>query len=247
MDNGRDLVYQPRDVREGKTARRESGEQLRQLAARVQAAREEERANLARELHDELGQTLTAIKLELARTAGALRQERIDGQAVDRVQSLIGLVEIGIATVKRIAANLRPATLDHLGLPAALRWEGSAFRASTGIRCYVRATRESTALDAEQQTVVFRIFQEALTNVVRHAKASAVYVTLSERKRTFELRIRDNGRGIKESDMNDPRAIGLLGMRERAAIIGGTYAIAGRPAKGTVIMVRVPTVKRLAR
>src|SRR6185503_8061520 len=108
VDNGRDLVYQPRDVREGKTARRESGEQLRQLAARVQAAREEERANLARELHDELGQTLTAIKLELARTAGALRQERIDGQAVDRVQSLIGLVEIGIATVKRIAANLRP-------------------------------------------------------------------------------------------------------------------------------------------
>jgi signal transduction histidine kinase len=234
-------------VTEEKQRPRESEEQLRQLAARVQTAREEERANLARELHDELGQTLTAIKLELARTAGALRHDRIEGQTVDRVQSLIGLVEIGIATVKRIATNLRPATLDHLGLPAALRWEASAFRASTGIRCYVRTARESTALDAEQQTVVFRIFQEALTNVVRHARASAVYVTLAERKGTFELRIRDNGRGIKETDMSHPRAIGLLGMRERAAIIGGTFTIAGRPAKGTVIMVRVPTAARRTR
>ena len=240
-------MHEPGNVTGGKPGRREPEEQLRQLAARVQTAREEERANLARELHDELGQTLTAIKLELARTAGALRHDRVDGQTVDRVQSLIGLVEIGIATVKRIAANLRPATLDHLGLPAALRWEASAFQASTGIRCYVRATRESTALDAEQQTVVFRIFQEALTNVVRHAKASAVHVTLAERKGTFELRIRDNGRGVKESDMSDPGAIGLLGMRERAAIIGGTFTIAGRPAKGTFIMVRIPTAGRQAR
>jgi PAS domain S-box-containing protein len=234
------------DITEGKQ-RRESEEQMRQLAAKVQMAREQERANLARELHDELGQTLTAIKLELARTTSTLRSERVDGQTVDRIQALSGLVEIGISTVKRIATNLRPATLDHLGLAAAIRWEASAFRASSGVRCYVRSSRETTDLTAEQQIVVFRIFQEALTNVVRHARASAVHVTLAERQRLFELRIRDNGRGIKESDINHAGAIGLIGMRERAAIIGGTFAITGRPGKGTVIAVRVPIAGRRAR
>ena len=228
------------DITEGKQRLRESEEQMRQLAAKVQTAREQERANLARELHDELGQTLTAIKLELARTTSALRNDRVDGQTVDRIQSLTGLVEIGISTVKRIATNLRPATLDHLGLAAAIRWEASAFRATSGVRCYVRASRESTDLTAEQQIVVFRIFQEALTNVVRHARASAVHVTLAERKRLFELRIRDNGRGIKATEINHSGAIGLIGMRERAAIIGGSFAITGQPAKGTVITVRVP-------
>jgi signal transduction histidine kinase len=128
-----------------------------------------------------------------------------------------------------------------------MRWEASAFRASTGIRCYLRTARETTGLTAEQQTVVFRIFQEALTNVARHARASAVHVTLSERKRTFELRIRDNGRGIKDADLTRPGALGLLGMRERAAIIGGVFTISGRPAKGTAISVRVPTAGRRPR
>ena len=218
---------------------RESEEQLRQLAARVQRAREEARANLARELHDELGQTLTAIKLELGRTMTVLKRDHVGRDTVDRLQSLAGLVDIGLSTVKRIATNLRPPTLDHLGLAAAIRWEAMAFRATTGVRCYVRATRETTALDREQQTVIFRIFQEALTNVVRHAHASAVHVTLAERSGTFELRIRDNGRGIRGAQAKDPRAIGLVGMRERAAIIGGSFAISGRPAKGTVITVRV--------
>ncbi len=229
------------DITDAKQRLRESEEQLRQLAARVQTAREEERANIARELHDELGQTLTAIKLELARTTGALRNDQVDRQTIDRIQSLTGLVEIGISTVKRIATNLRPATLDHLGLAAAIRWEASAFQATTGVRCYIRAPRETTHLTADQQTVVFRIFQEALTNVVRHARASAVHVTLAEGKGVFELRIRDNGRGIKEAEMTHPGAIGLLGMRERAAIIGGAFNITGRPAKGTAITVRVPT------
>jgi PAS domain S-box-containing protein len=235
------------DITDEKQRLRESEEQLRQLAARVQTAREEERANLARELHDELGQTLTAIKLELARSTTALRNDRVDLETVDRVQSLIGLVDISISSVKRIAARLRPATLDHLGLAAALRWEASAFRASTGIRCYLRAARETTALTADQQTVIFRIFQEALTNVVRHARASAVHVSLAERNGTFELRIRDNGRGITDTDMTHPGSLGLLGMRERAAIIGGAFTISGRPAKGTAITVRVPTAGRRKR
>jgi PAS domain S-box-containing protein len=220
---------------------RESQEQMRRLAARLQSAREEERATRARELHDDLGQTLTAIKLDLARATAALGRDRIAVATVNRLQSLIGLVEIGIASVKRISTNLRPPTLDHLGLPAAIRWEAVAFRARTGLRCHIRAQKETTALSGEQQTAVFRIFQEALTNVVRHARASAVHVTLAERQGTFELRIRDNGCGITDEQIGDPRAIGLLGMRERAALIGGTFEIAGRRGKGTVVAVRVPT------
>ena len=226
----------------GETERRlkESEEQLRLLAARVQAAREDERTALARELHDELGQTLTAVKLELGRTVDALIQQRVTSQAVDRLQSLVGLIEIGIETVKRLSTELRPPALDHLGLPAAVRWEAISFRARTSIRCHVRAAEERTALSKEQQTTLFRIFQEALTNVVRHAKASAVHVTLTERARSFELRIRDNGRGITEADVRNPRSIGLLGMRERAMLVGGTFDISARRGKGTSIVVHVP-------
>lgn len=212
---------------------------MRQLAARIQAAREDERASLARELHDELGQTLTAIKLELGRMA-TLLDTRIAPMAVDRLQSMIGLVEIGIATVKRIATDLRPATLDHLGLPAAIRWEAMTFRARTGLRCDIRAEEQTTSLSADQETAVFRVFQEALTNVVRHGHASAVHVTLAERRGIFELRIKDNGCGISDAQIRDPRAIGLLGMRERASLIGATFDITGRPGRGTLVTVRVP-------
>jgi signal transduction histidine kinase len=157
---------------------------------------------------------------------------------------LIGLVEIGIETVKRITTSLRPPTLDHLGLPAAVRWEAMTFRSRTGLRCHVRADKEITALNPEQQTALFRIFQEALTNVVRHARASAVHVTLAERRDEFDLRIRDNGCGVTDAQLADPHAIGLLGMRERAALVGGTFVIAGRRGKGTSITVRVPLATR---
>jgi PAS domain S-box-containing protein len=219
---------------------RESEDQMRQLAMRVQTMREEERNALARELHDDLGQTLTAIKLEIARAVDLFRTERLSAAAVDRLQSLVGLTEIGIATVKRISTSLRPATLDHLGLAEAIRWEATAFRARTGIRCRVTATRDTSRLAAEQETMLFRIFQESLTNVVRHAHASAVQVRMVERRDLFELWVHDNGRGISEEEARDPRAIGLLGMRERAAIIGGAFQIDGRRGKGTTVRVHVP-------
>jgi signal transduction histidine kinase len=219
---------------------RESQDQLRQLAIHLQTAREEERKTLARELHDDLGQTLTAIKLELARAVTSLGRDRLSPPSVDRLQSLIGLTEIAIATVRRLATDLRPATLDHLGLAAAIQWEATAFRARTGLRCRVAASQEQIALGAEEETMLFRIFQEALTNVVRHARASAVHVTLTTRRGAFELRVKDNGRGISDAQARDPQAIGLLGMRERAALIGGTFEIAGRRGQGTVVCVQVP-------
>jgi signal transduction histidine kinase len=219
---------------------RASEEQMRRLAARIQAAREEERTALARELHDELGQTLTAIKLDLGRAINSMKTDQVSREAVDRLQSLVGLVEISLQTVKRITSNLRPPALDHLGLAEALRWEAITFRSRTGIRCHVRSDKEATALDAGQQTVLFRIVQEALTNVARHAGASAVHVTLAERRGECELRIRDNGRGVTESQAADPHAMGLLGMKERTALLGGTFQIAGIRGKGTTILVRVP-------
>jgi signal transduction histidine kinase len=224
---------------DGQRRLRESEQQMRQLAARVEHAREEERARIARELHDELGQTLTALKLELGRAAAELRQERATLVEVDRVQALIGHVEIALATVKRISTGLRPPTLDHLGLAAAIRWEAMAFGARTGLRCRVRANRQTCALTPEQQTVLFRIVQETLTNIARHARASAVQIALNERRGRFELRIQDNGRGITAAEIADPRSIGLLGMRERVALIGGTFGIAGRHGKGTTVAVRI--------
>jgi|KBSSwiStaDraftv2_1062776.scaffolds.fasta_scaffold21427_4 PAS domain S-box-containing protein len=236
-----------RDVTEFVEAQRrlrESEEQLRQLAARLHDAREAERAQVARELHDELGQTLTALKLDIGRMAQVLPVERMSPPVVDRLQSLIGLSDIGLATVKRIATTLRPPTLDHLGLAEAIHWEALTFKARTGLRCSVRTNKARTALSSEQQTALFRIFQEALTNVVRHAQASAVQVTLTERAERFEMRIRDNGRGITDGQTADPNAIGLLGMRERTALIGGSFRISGRRGKGTVISIEVPVTPK---
>ena len=232
-----------RDVTEFVEAQRrlrESEEQLRQLAARMHDAREAERAQVARELHDELGQTLTALKLDISRMVQALTPDHLNPAIIDRLQSLIGLSDIGLATVKRIATTLRPPTLDHLGLAEAIHWESLTFKARTGLRCTVRTNRTHSALSAEQQTALFRIFQEALTNIVRHAQASSVHVTLTEQADRFEMSIRDNGRGITEAQTSDPSAIGLLGMRERTALMGGIFRISGRRGKGTVVSIEVP-------
>jgi signal transduction histidine kinase len=213
---------------------------MRRLAARLQAVREEERAALARELHDDLGQTLTAIKLELGRTADALKDTRLELPVMDRLQSLVGLVDIGVAMVKRIATRLRPPALDHLGLAEAIRWEAAAFRARSGLRCHIDTVKDDIGLSSEQETALFRIFQEALTNVVRHAHASAVRVHLGAERGVLTLRVSDNGRGIMDSELSDAAAIGVLGMRERAMQAGATLDITGAPGKGTVVTVRVP-------
>jgi signal transduction histidine kinase len=222
-------------------AGREHGaEPMRQLAGRIQAAREEERARVARELHDELGQTLTALKLEIGRMAEAIAVQQPQLAVVDRLQSILGLSEIGLAMVKRIATDLRPPALDFLGLEEAIRFEAITFRARTGIRCHLRSGADTTMLSAERRTALFRIFQEALTNIVRHASASAVTVRLSKRGRHLELRIADNGKGISASEARNPGSLGLLGMRERAFLAGATFDITGRRGRGTIITVRTP-------
>lgn len=225
---------------------RESEDQMRQLAARLQAAREEERAEVSRELHDELGQTLTALKLEINRAVAVFDSGSSNVNTVDRLQSVVGLVDLGIGMVKRISARLRPATLDHLGLAEAIRWEAATFKARTGIRCQLRANRRQTRLDNEQQTALFRIVQEALNNVVCHANASSVQVSIKETDAGVELTIRDNGKGITAAQAAAPNSIGLLGMKERAARVGANFSIAGKRGKGTAVSVHVPLDTALA-
>jgi len=216
---------------------RESEYQLRRLAARFESAQEHERASVARELHDELGQTLTALKLEMARTVPDLLKQGIDHSTIDRLQSMIGTIDTAQETVRRLATSLRPPALDHLGLAAAIELEGAALARRTGIRCRVVGNRRVAKLDGVQTTAVFRIVQEALTNIVRHASASAITISINGTARSTSVKVRDNGRGMTTEQMADPAAIGLLGMRERAELIRATLSISSHPGKGTVVSV----------
>jgi len=220
---------------------RESECQLRRLAARVESARETERASVSRELHDELGQTLTALKLEIARIVPDLMKQGIDRDSIDRLQSMIGGIDAAQETVRRVATALRPPALDHLGLAAAIELEGAALARRTGIRCRVTGNRQVSELDPAQTTAVFRVVQEALTNVVRHASASAIVIDINGTSRSTTVKVRDNGRGMSAEQIADPTAVGLLGMRERAELIGATLHIGSKPGKGTIVSVTAST------
>jgi signal transduction histidine kinase len=218
---------------------RESERQLRQLAANRDAERETERADLARELHDELGQTLTTLKMDLTRTVSDLIPRQLEPRTIDCMQSMVGSIEVATETVRRLATSLRPPALDHFGLAAAIELEGAALARRTGLRCRISGSLK-TAMTPEQTTAVFRIVQEALTNVVRHADASAVRIVMRETSTTRSVRIHDNGRGIDRRSLDNPASIGLLGMRERATLIGGKLQISSQPGKGTTVLISVP-------
>ncbi len=159
---------------------------------------------------------------------------------VNRLQSIVGLVDVTIGTVRRISRDLRPPVLDHLGLAEATKWEATTFEARTGIRCRLSAPARELAVDRAPATVLFRILQEALTNVARHSHAGAVRIELRPERHHLRLEVRDNGRGMTEAEAADPRCLGLLGMRERALSVGGEVKVHGAPGRGTTVMVRVP-------
>jgi signal transduction histidine kinase len=219
---------------------------LHNLSLRLEHAREEERARVARELHDELGQVLTSLKLEFMWLVDELKKsEPKPGiQLVNKLQSLIGLIEVSIQSVRQIAGDLRPAVLDHLGLKEAIQWEATKFQARTGIRCRVTSELKRELADRTRALALYRILQEALTNVVRHAHAGAVRITLRERGKGLTLIVKDNGRGITKAERSSVEAIGLLGMSERARLLGGRLTIAGTPGRGTTVTVQVPVTNR---
>ena len=231
------LIKSPRRIR---TRSQQNG--LRTLSLRLETAREEERARLARELHDELGQVLTSLKLEFMWLVDELgKSEPKPGiQLVNKLQALVGLIEVSIQSVRHISGDLRPAVLDHLGLSDAIQWEAARFERRTGIRCRVISTVGREMSDRSQALALFRIVQEALTNVVRHAHAGAVRITMRERGRMLTVAVRDNGRGITKAQKASVDSIGLLGMKERARLIGGRVTIAGIQGRGTTVTVQVP-------
>lgn len=224
--------------------------QLRGLAARVALAREEERAAVARQLHDELGQELTALKYELVHTAALLVEAGLPRHLVDRLQSLIGVVEVTTGAVRRIAHDLRPPALDHLGLAAAIEFEAAAVARRTGLRCRVSSLPHGSRLDHVRSIAAFRVFQETMTNISRHANASAVRIRLGEARGIFTMDIHDNGRGITKHQINNVRSVGLLGMREAVEPLGGTLSVSGQRGRGTRVIVRLPlpnTTRRRSR
>jgi signal transduction histidine kinase len=218
---------------------RQSHEQLRALSVYLQHIREEERTVIAREVHDELGQALTGLKLELTWLTSRLPPKGLRGLHA-KTKSMAEHIDEIIHSIRRIATELRPGLLDTAGLLAALEWQAQEFQKQTGIQCRVSAAIKETLWDQDLNTAFFRIFQETLTNIIRHANATKVNVRLAEMSGHLVLEVKDNGRGISEAEIHNTRSIGLLGMRERAALLGGEVRFSGELGKGTAVRVRIP-------
>ena len=220
---------------------RESEENLRALAARLQSVREEEQIRIAREVHDGLGQQLTGLKMDLTWLVGKLRPDQ--EPLVKKIGSMFLLIDETIHSVRKIASGLRPELLDEAGLAAAIGWYARDFQQRTGIRCLVDVPADSDGIDPGRSTAVFRIFQEVLTNVARHANATRVDVSMRRDQARLTLEVRDNGKGIASASIHDPRSLGLLGMRERVLPFDGKIEISGSRGKGTQVLVSLPSAR----
>jgi hypothetical protein len=235
-----------RDVTEGKRADeqlRASRAALRGLATRQQDVREDERARIAREIHDSLGQALTALKLDLA-AAREAAQRGAPG-LVERLGETAQMVDDLVKGVRRIATELRPPILDELGLPAAVEWLARDFTRRSGLLCSVKVHPTTKPIAADLATALFRILQEALTNISRHSAAHRVDIDLSVKSDVVTLEISDDGRGITEAGASGPGSLGILGMRERAAALGGVVEVGPRPdGVGTRVAAWFPRQRR---
>jgi signal transduction histidine kinase len=229
-----EITERKRAVNEVRTSR----ERLRNLSAHLQTAREEERKGMAREIHDELGQSLTTLKLNLILLRDDLCTD--NPNITEKVAPMLNLIDATIKSVKRIITSLRPRLLDDLGLTAALEWQVDDFRQRTGIECIVSIQPPEIILDPDRSTAIFRIFQETLTNIARHAMATKVNVNLNQLDNLIELCVKDNGRGITQEELGDPKSFGLLGIRERAYYWGGSVDIKGAQNEGTIVIVQLP-------
>ena len=229
-----------RDINERKRASEElqaSHEQLRELARRLRSVREQERAVMARQIHDELGQTLSALHLDVAWLRARLADDVV---LEDKARSMAALIETSIGRVRTLATELRPAVLDSLGLLAAIEWETQQFTRRTEIPCSLELASELPVVDADRSIDVFRILQEALTNVARHAGAHRVMVRLESRRGELVLAVQDDGRGITATEIASPQALGLVGMRERALLWDGAVEWRAPQDGGTVVELRLP-------
>ena len=218
-------------------ALRQSQRDLRELSARVLEAREEEKTRIARELHDELGQLLTALKMDLSWV-----RERLPGDLHARAGEMAALLDLTVAATRRISADLRPLMLDDLGLADAARWLAEDFSSRSGIACRIEVSGDEALATASKSvsTAVYRAIQESLTNIARHAGASSAWVVLGVEDGAIHVEVEDDGRGIAPEDLAKARSLGLKGMRERFAFLGGTLEVARAPRGGTRLRLTVP-------
>lgn len=237
-EHARELIERATHIARIVIERRQLDEDLRALPDRIEKAREEERTNIAREIHDELGQSLTALKLDIALVARRLRNGATE-ELPTKLDAMAHSTDEIISVVRRISSELRPGILDDLGLRAALEWQAEEFTRRSNIPCHMRAEVGELQLERDLATTVFRIFQEALTNVARHANATRVDVHLRLERGNLKLDIADDGVGVPEIA---PRtsSLGLLGMRERARRCGGDCTIRRRDPRGTIVALSVP-------
>jgi PAS domain S-box-containing protein len=237
------IIMFTEDITERKIAEEDleaSYKAIRKLTCHLQNIREEERTHIAREIHDELGQQLTVMKMDaswLNKKVGSTAEDIVKQKMQDLLSTLDGTVK----TVRRIASDLRPSLLDDLGLIAAMEWQLAEFEKRSGIKTNLADPGEELKLPDEIKTGLFRIFQESLTNVVRHADARKVKVSLQQKEGSFVLLITDDGKGFDQHKIADQKTLGLLGMKERTSMIGGTYDIISAPGKGTTVVVTIPS------
>jgi signal transduction histidine kinase len=229
-----DVTGQARVVKELEKSR----EELRALAIRLQAVREEERALLAREIHDELSGNLTALKMDLSLLPDRAANDR--RLFLEKLDSMRHLIDNTLSRVRSIVTELHPVVLDRLGLVAAMEWQAREFQERSGIVCESHLPADEIPLESDRAAAVFRIFQEALTNVARHAAASKVVAELRKEGKVLVLSVRDDGVGIDERKIFDHQSIGLIGMRERALSFGGATGISRLPWGGTLVGLKIP-------
>lgn len=219
-------------------ALKKSHEELRQLATHLEKVRETERTNIAREIHDELGQQLTGLKMDISWLNRKLKNQDEDVQM--KINETIQLIDTTVKTVRRIATELRPSILDDLGLLAAMEWQSEEFEKRSEISCVFSSNVSEAKVNPDLATGIFRIYQECLTNVLRHSEATRVTSFLQIKDHMLVLTITDNGKGFVEKEIADKKTLGLLGMKERTNLLGGTYEITSKPGKGTSVLIIVP-------
>jgi PAS domain S-box-containing protein len=242
LNEGKDaMLVLANDVTEKMKAEEElkkSHEELRQLATYMEKVRETERTHIAREIHDELGQQLTGLKMDISWLNRKLKNQEEEVQ--QKIIETIELIDTTVKTVRRIATELRPSILDDLGLLAAMEWQSEEFEKRFEIECIFNSNLADTKINPDLATGIFRIYQECLTNVVRHAAATRVISHLQIKDQSLMLSITDNGKGFIEMDIANKKTLGLLGMKERSNLMGGSYEILSQPGEGTSVIIVVP-------
>ena len=218
---------------------RKSRERLRNLSKYLQSSREQERTSIAREIHDDLGQILSALKMDLSWLGKRLPKNQT---LVEKKKSMEKILNDAIKTVKRIITDLRPSLLDDFGLIAAIEWQAEDFQTRTGLECKVTIEPEYFVVDQDRSTSLFRIFQETLANITRHANATEISVSLTKKDGEVVLKVTDNGKGITKKEISNTKSFGLLGIRERVHLFGGKMEIKGVKGKGTTVEVRIPVI-----